>query len=392
MAEAFLRKTQSNSSSVLFGAPDEFDFLSALRSAVSIKCAIAFGHMSGWARIHAALSSSPARSIEILLGQAFFQTEPELLDHLREREQNKGSFQGRLAPVKPIFHPKVWVIETSETTHVIVGSANLSNGGFIENTECSAYINDRTVAESINGWFCRRWEESSPLTLDLCRIYRRQHEKTKAQRSALKKAIEAATEELEVAQLEWKRSEAIEAARLYFKTPTGMAASEERREAMDRIRKCLRPRTFEFTKADWLEFLEIKEFGDLKRIKRDTAKSLPQIRRAFLHLADERIPLAKRINEVVPLGGKYHVKNVGKNIVTKVMAMLHPEKWPVYNERVEKTLIAFGYPLATSETFGEQYDAFCREVQSFVKECGFTEILSIDSFFEYYSRKHEKKK
>jgi hypothetical protein len=385
-----LFKTSSKAKSVLFGAPDGFDLLSALSNAVSIKCAIAFGHMSGWKKIEAALSGSSANSINILLGQAFFQTEPDLLDHLGERELNKKSFQGRLAPVKPTFHPKVWVIETSATTHVIIGSANLSHGGFIENTECSAYIDDRKVAEYITKWFHVLWDESSPLAPDLCQIYRKQYDKTKAQRSALRKAIEDATQELERVQLEWRRKEAIEEARLYFKTTEGKEASEDRRQAMDRIRKCLKPPTFEFTKADWLEFLGIAEFGDLKRIDRDTAKHLSQIRRAFLHLADEGIPLATRIDEVVPLGSKYHVHKIGQNIVTKVMAMLNPKERPVYNERVEKTLIAFGYPLGGSKTFGEQYEAFCLEVQSFVKECGLSEVLSIDSFFEYYSRKKKR--
>jgi HKD family nuclease len=384
-------KASPKGKSVLFGAPDDFDFMSILRDAVSIKCAIAFGHMSGWRQIDLALRDSRAKSISILLGRAFFQTEPDLLDQLLVKEQRKKSFQGRLAPSAPTFHPKVWMIETSATTHVIVGSANLSHGGFMMNTECSIYTDDVKTTESISGWFREQWDDSSPLTPGLCEIYREQFNRTKAQRSALRKAIDAATEGLEAAQIAWRRSDAIEAARLYFKTPEGMSAAMDRLEAMDRIRKCLKPPAFEFTKTDWLNFLGIPEFGDLKRINRDTAKQLPSIRRAFLHLADENVPLAERIENVVPPGGRFHVDGIGKNVVTKVMAMLSPKKRPVYNEPVAKTLNSFGYPLGLSRTFGEHYDAFCREVQSFVKECGLSEVLSVDSFFEYYSHEHKKR-
>jgi HKD family nuclease len=388
---SFLR-TSSTRTSALLGAPDNFDFLSVLRNAVSIKCAIAFGHVGGWSKIDAALRESSAKSIELLLGQAFFQTEPDLLDIFRELERTNESFRGRLAPVRPTFHPKVWVIETSATTHVIVGSANLSRGGFVENTECSAYLSDQDSVASISGWFSELWDQSFPLTSELCRAYRARYDITDALRSALKRAIDDASDELEMTQFAWRRTEAIEEARRYFKTSAGLEAAQLRLQALDRIRRCLKPPTFEFTKADWLEFLRIPEFGSLKRIDRDTANHIPKIRKAFLHLANESIPLATRINDVVPLCSRYHVDNIGKNIVTKLMAMLRPKERPVYNERVENTLIAFGYPLGGSKTFGQQYEAFCRDIQSFAKGCGFSEVLSIDSFFEYYSRKRMKKR
>ena len=134
MAQAIsFLKASPKGKSVLAGAPGAFDFLSAVREAQTIKCALAFGHMSGWHEINAALNASSAKSVAILLGQAFFQTEPDLLDRLTERQQDRKGFQGRLAPAKPTFHPKVWLLETSSATHAIVGSANLSRGGFIDN-------------------------------------------------------------------------------------------------------------------------------------------------------------------------------------------------------------------------------------------------------------------
>jgi len=386
----FLGKGQPASGSVLIGAPDTFDFLAALRGAVSIKAAVAFGHMKGWREIKEALRTSSAKGIEILVGQAFFQTEPDFLDRLHAEEQKKALFRGRLAPRKPTFHPKVWIIKTRTCTHLIVGSANLSYGGFVENTECSAYISDESFADSITAWFDGLWKISSPLAPALRRKYREQYDKTKIPRSRAHEAIQEAADELEHAQIQWKRREAIAEARSYFASADGIRGAQERKEAMLRIKKCLKPPGFQFTGSDWLQFLAIPEFGSMKRIKRDTAKLVHKLRKAFLFLADDHIPLATRIDEVVPTTGKFHVPGIGMNIATKVLAMLHPKEMPVYNARVEDTLIAFGYPLGGKKSKAEQYREFCREVQSFAKECGFSEVLSIDSFFEHYSHEHLK--
>jgi HKD family nuclease len=163
--------TTSGARSHLIGAPEDFDFLVALRDAVSIKCAIAFGHMTGWRKVDAALKASKGKSIQILLGQAFLQTEPDLLDLLRAGEAQEPLFQGRLAPTKPTFHPKVWIIQTPRTSHLIIGSANLSEGGFVRNSECSAYLNDPTAAASIERWFDECWKNSARLNSKVCLNY-----------------------------------------------------------------------------------------------------------------------------------------------------------------------------------------------------------------------------
>lgn len=126
-------KRDPGSESVLTGAPTDFDLLAALRDATSIRVAMAFGHMAGWRRIEAAVLHSAAREIFILLGHAFFQTEPKLLALLLARERDSASphIHVKLASSASTFHPKVWIIENGQVTHahVIVGSANLSNGG-----------------------------------------------------------------------------------------------------------------------------------------------------------------------------------------------------------------------------------------------------------------------
>ena len=80
---------------------------------------------------------------------------------------------------------------------------------------------------------------------------------------------------------------------------------------------------------------------------------------------------------------------LGDTLASKVLAVLHPKEMPVYNARMENTLIAFGYPLGGKKSGGERYRDFCREAQRFAKQCGFSEVLSIDSFFEYSTHLRE---
>jgi hypothetical protein len=185
-------------------------------------------------------------------------------------------------------------------------------------------------------------------------------------------------------QCDWMRQQAIDLAKKYFSTNVGMVEAKARIDAMDSIRHLLKPPTFAFSKADWLQFLTIPEFGSMKRIRRNTAQHLPEIKRAFLHLADDSIPLQARIDEVVNKGKRYHVFGVGRNIATKVLAMLHPKKMPVYNQAVEETLRSFGYKIDQQATTGASYKAFCNAMNSFAKECDRSEMLSIDAFFDHY--------
>src|SRR5690348_4213863 len=86
--------------SVLIGAPDQFDLLTALKDAETVQLAVAFGHMSGWSMLAGPLTHSSASRIQILLGRAFFQTEPAVILALKAL-QDKGSaaftFQVKLA-------------------------------------------------------------------------------------------------------------------------------------------------------------------------------------------------------------------------------------------------------------------------------------------------------
>jgi hypothetical protein len=71
--------------------------------------------------------------------------------------------------------------------------------------------------------------------------------------------------------------------------------------------------------------------------------------------------------------------------------MLNPKKMPMYNQAVEETLRSFGYAIDPLASTGTSYKAFCNSMQSFVKGCGLSEMLSVDAFFSYYYHSKVKK-
>jgi HKD family nuclease len=373
-------KEPSASQSVLVGAPRGFDFNERLRDATRVRAAIAFGHMTGWNEIGAAIRDSAAKDISILLGQAFFQTEPDLLDALSALQCPQ--FHVKLAQIRSTFHPKVWVVDHPKSSFAIIGSANLSYGGLVSNTECSGYFDDPAIVKSASKWFEFIWDQSFDLDDDLLNSYRQGYLKTLKTRQKARNAILQASDALASAQPSWKKGRAVKSAKGYFSSSSGALAGKKRIEAMDKIRSCLKPPSFNFNKADWLEFLHIPEFGSMRRIRRDTAEKLPQIKKMFRYLYDNSIPMQTRIDTVVPNGSSFHVLGIGMNIATKVLAMRSNATMPVYNEAVEKALTSFGYRLESHGTDGARYVAFCKEMRSFVKECGLSEMLSIDAFFE----------
>jgi phosphatidylserine/phosphatidylglycerophosphate/cardiolipin synthase-like enzyme len=52
------------------------------------------------------------------------------------------------------FHPKVLVVSGEQSRDfAVVGSGNLSAGGFRDNVECSLFTDDQELVSDLSGWF-----------------------------------------------------------------------------------------------------------------------------------------------------------------------------------------------------------------------------------------------
>lgn len=159
--------------SVLVGAPEDFDFPAALKGANIIRLANAFGHMSGWNEIKESLLESGASNIQILLGQAFYQTEPALILALKELQSTSSgpAIEVKLASAVATFHPKVLIVAHPSTPFCIVGSGNLSRGGLLSNVECGLFTSHLTDIDALNQWFATQWAGAPPFCRHLRKIH-----------------------------------------------------------------------------------------------------------------------------------------------------------------------------------------------------------------------------
>ena len=152
--------------------------------------------MSGWKEIEEHLKRSSATTIRVLLGQAFFQTEPQLLLRIKGLQQSNApqQFDVKLASAIATFHPKIWIIDNDTEPFGVVGSANLSRGGLLSNVECGIFTNGPEEVKAPRDWFDGQWASAPPFA-ETCAQYITKYHLINAKRKLIDAQIEAATNE-----------------------------------------------------------------------------------------------------------------------------------------------------------------------------------------------------
>lgn len=107
-----------------------------LPQATEVFITVAFFKESGFKLIKPYLDAGV--KFTIMAGVNFGITDPTALEKLMDYEDNCKVYLSKLTS-KIIFHPKMYLVRTQKTCHIIIGSANLTNGGMQANNECSIY-------------------------------------------------------------------------------------------------------------------------------------------------------------------------------------------------------------------------------------------------------------
>jgi HKD family nuclease len=108
------------------------------------------------------LLENRTRLRRFLVGTHFYQTEPALLERLRDLPA-----AGRVmeAGGQGVFHPKVYVFFTGDKASAIIGSANLTSGAMSRNTEACLLLEgsrrDPVIAELL-AFIDTQWEKGHP--------------------------------------------------------------------------------------------------------------------------------------------------------------------------------------------------------------------------------------
>jgi HKD family nuclease len=380
-------------SAAVLELPPNFSLAKALSSATEIRLATAFARQSGWNSFKDSVSTGKAK-VFLLTGLDCFQTQPELLkDWLQRKLTAPDRVEACVASEGTFFHPKVFAVSFGGTQRdfAVVGSGNLSLGGLRDNTECGVFIDNAAVVKKVRDWFDAEFRLGLPLTPQLIAAYEQDYEKNKKKNADLKFAHAATTKKLqrvaEATMDEW--NEAVKAAKTYFLTKSFEKSYALNQAGAQQIVKALHAPTFDFDRSGWIEFYSIKYLGHLDERQRDKVwkqqKRLKAALRAVV-TGDENA-----LTEVVDREGKLHVGGVGLNTVSKILAAISPDEWPVYNSRVAKALMRFGYQSPRGAGAAGKYLAYRNAMRKFVDACqskdyAKIDALALDAFFYEQSK------
>jgi HKD family nuclease len=379
----------------IIGAPPNFDLCSSIAGASQIRLASAFAHSSGWALIESAFAKSSAKP-HLLTGLDFCQTEPKVLRAwlalTKERRAAARLYVGAAAT----FHPKVLIVSGRRQRFAIVGSANLSAGGFRDNVECSLYVTEKKLLDELENWFDAVFsdeDQTRALTSPDIKAYEPKYKKARKHMAAVRKGqreIRAKIGEEHQAELvRWRQ--AISAARRYFRSRDFKAwYPKPKKQGARRIRTALRYPTFNFTQDDWDDFYAEHDLGRLRQAQKAAAwRQHGRIQEGFRHLVDDDLPVEERLSAILDDDGQYRATGIGLNIVSKVLAIHKPKVWAVFNGPIKETLEAFGYKLPWGMRRSAKYLAFCQMMRKFMTESGAQDMLALDCFFYWYSEIRE---
>lgn len=372
-------------SAFIVGLPTQFHLNDELRTAQSVKIATAFAHWSGW-RLLLPHIKEVRGTVKLLTGLSFCQSEPRVLYDWCALSRN-GRIEARLfADKRTTFHPKVLLVKNSRRAFAVVGSGNLSSGGFLENIECGLFSDDASVYSSVDAWFEKLFCDDR-LTKQLRESDIRRYKKCfDAAKRANKQVVQLqhdAEDDIgkrhQAGLRNWKQ--AVDLAKAFFK-------SEEFRNdyapelagVVKQIKAALRYPTFDFDNDGLEDFYKIKTLGHLIEIRKpEVWRQRSKLQKGLRHLVDDSRSIEARLSSV--LDGKYQVNGVGLNFLTKVLAVHDPSEFTVFNKPVEEALKDFRYEPTRGRSKAQHYLEFADLMRRFLKESAGRSTLDLDAFF-----------
>jgi hypothetical protein len=287
----------------------------------------------------------------------------------------------RLASAVTTFHPKIWLVTNGGTSQAIVGSSNLSNGGFSTNVEGNLYTDVRTAVEELAGWFADQWRIAHGLNSNFFEAYVDEHAKLKQQRMFLQTKIEQSQDTLASLEVKWRRKDAIDRACAYWKTEEGLLSVSDKQKAVSEMRTILHFPDFEFTPENYSEFVRLVEFGRIRlAYVEQTIAALPQLKAALKGIGSTTT--SSSYNQLDRVYG------LGPNLTSKFLAVYDPQQFIVVNGPVERALLSFGFSQEDLDPMdGVKYERFLKQLSPFIEEAriqGLLPAAALDAFFYFY--------
>jgi HKD family nuclease len=381
-----------------------------------ILIAVAFLKVSGLNEIIDSLTKAVKNGvrIKIIAGQNFAQTEPKALRTLFELFKASNS-EIRLAKFSntETFHPKIFIFKNGDKALIMVGSANLTNGGLVNNYECSLLfkgdIKDELCIRTIKYFEDDLIEFSDKLDLVLLSRYERYFNELKPLRDKLK-----IKPKWLIKSEDFNYDRLLKHLNIYKKTnweESFIKKSDSYKKAKKILNKLATSTTI--TKKEFIPILDELVGGSSEHSAYWTSGGLSRGKngknggKGIYDCYKEFILLIKFVKENQNLSvpelfdkGKLllvKINGAGVNYFTEILMTYNPDRFANMNKNpitVLRDEAGVNIKSSTSSYNGKDYEEYCNLVQEISSKLGLINMIEIDSYFNnvYWKTKKTKNK
>jgi len=336
-------------------------------------------------------------SFNIIVGLDLYVTEPKALyDLLNISQGSSGKLKFFLfSSASATFHPKIYASKRVKKSSVLIGSANLTNGGLSTNVEASVYHdNDEKLFEECREFFAEiisdnNCKKASALAIQEYEkkyiVFNKNNEKAeKKSKQEISEIVESSllidcykeycNNKDEMDSLASKRSDYKEAKILigYFNS--------------DKIK----------SKSDFMKIYErlvgaagqekLWHSGSIFRSKNRVAESYQEFLEFASFVSSDEV-LRKKPKQifdlVIPVKNK--ILGLGFNVITEFLNTLNPEKFPVLNKNpIDSVKYLFAEEFKEPGRFkGEDYQAYADFMLQLRNDIGAKDFIETDHFLNF---------
>lgn len=368
-----------------------------------LECMAAFAKMSGLGFLLDALKDCLAAGLDarFAIGLDFCLTEPKLLRKLL-RLSNKHRLTLYISNSSATFHPKIYALSRGKACTVMIGSANLTRGGFQDNHEASAWIDDPSgmLMQSVSKYVDDLIAQEALVPASKARIddYERRYTISQVQQTLAKRRIERANIQQGI------HMETLRDILLEMKLDTsedGFTAHQILRRrhykaAADKIQALasMNELDSEGFLAHYEELLALFHSGGLERGKNIVAENAGKFQAAIAAIV-ESDQLTPRDAFQLLLDHFRHIPRAGINVLTEILLAIDSTRFAVMNQNA-----VAGLRLANIHDFppkpnkqsvnAERYARYCELADTVRKDLGLANFTELDALFNYAYWRHDR--
>ncbi len=381
-----------------------------LAHATHLICIVAFAKSSGWKLIETVVAERAAKGLKatFVIGLDFYQSEPAVLRAIRRLHAKAAAAGGSIEVYigrersRHTLHPKVYWLKSARRQALIVGSANMTRGGFADNHEMSSLLSG--LAARQEAWL-RKWIDERDKAGDIVKatpkLIKAYEKRRDIYRTTMKSAESRAFRAMATQPGDTLTLVDLLAEMRADRGPEGFAKSVKRRKAAaSKARAQLavlagQPDLMQarFLKA-YEELIQHWHSSGITRGKTTVARRPARFQAALRALATEPSEDPAVLFNLL----KSHfdkIPRAGTNVLTETLHTRDPARFPVMNRNsVAGMGLANieGYPdLPTKRSVnGALYARFAGDAERLRQGLGLADFSELDALFNYaYQRGYE---